>query len=521
MGDPLSAAAAALSLPGIFISCVQCFELIQCGKNYERDLLILTTKFSNQQLRFSKWGEACGFGTGLSYDDRLDDPSLRPNILKTLRSLQLILDDGVVLIQKYNAQSRHSTSSPKVHAPSGRWTWTLLKERIRKSPSETQGRSVARWALSDKKALDELVRHLHDLIGDLETMTAGLHIPERQRILVQYEIESISDSSVLEIMEESRIDSIDLVSNAASSHLSSIRSFRSHPPRSTASLPSTERTAHSYQTAAEYLSPLCPSVENSNSPPLPRIATFGVSSYAPAAGTDQNKRIMNDLLERTHSGGSLSPIRPIGTSCVGQLLQSFRFDAVNERLGDRLRALELPSISGNSLKRVRKELSDPRNFNPGFPHQWVTYHPITDHLNLMLGSLEGTPSTPYTGGLFHFIIYVTPGYPFQPPKCLAVTKIYHPNINSAGEICVDLLKDQWAPFCPFTGLLISIASILDDPGLDDPLVPEVAETYVRDRSTYDENARLYTQRYASPDYLFTDAGLERFFQVCLKATRNE
>jgi hypothetical protein len=68
MGHPLSAAVAALSLPGIFISCFQCFELSQCDRNYERDLPILTTKFSNQQLKFSKRGEACGFGTDLGYD---------------------------------------------------------------------------------------------------------------------------------------------------------------------------------------------------------------------------------------------------------------------------------------------------------------------------------------------------------------------------------------------------------------------------------------------------------------------
>ena len=60
-----------------------------------------------------------------------------------------------------------------------------------------------------------------------------------------------------------------------------------------------------------------------------------------------------------------------------------------------------------------------------------------------LKGLQG--DSPYSGGVFFLAIHFPTDYPFKPPKVNFTTRIYHPNINSNGSICLDILRDQWSP----------------------------------------------------------------------------
>jgi ubiquitin-conjugating enzyme E2 D/E len=57
----------------------------------------------------------------------------------------------------------------------------------------------------------------------------------------------------------------------------------------------------------------------------------------------------------------------------------------------------------------------------------------------------GPSDSPYSGGVFFLAIHFPTDYPFKAPKVNFTTRIYHPNINSNGSICLDILRDQWSP----------------------------------------------------------------------------
>ena len=112
-------------------------------------------------------------------------------------------------------------------------------------------------------------------------------------------------------------------------------------------------------------------------------------------------------------------------------------------------------------------------------------------------TIMGPEGTPYRGGIFKLSIDFPTNYPFKPPKIRFVTRIYHPNINSSGGICLDILKDQWSPALTIDKVLLSICSLLTNPNPDDPLVIDIADQYKNNRVAYDMTARDWTQYYAT------------------------
>jgi len=108
----------------------------------------------------------------------------------------------------------------------------------------------------------------------------------------------------------------------------------------------------------------------------------------------------------------------------------------------------------------------------------------------------GPGDSPFQGGVFKLTIRFPSDYPFKPPIITFNTRIYHPNINAAGGICLDILKGQWSPALTISKVLLSILSLLTDANPNDPLVPEIANLYKSDKAAYEEKAKQWTQAYA-------------------------
>ena len=148
------------------------------------------------------------------------------------------------------------------------------------------------------------------------------------------------------------------------------------------------------------------------------------------------------------------------------------------------------------IQRIQKEFTELVKS----PLKYATAGPDSEgDLTRWSATIVGPENTPYHGGIFILQIYFPKEYPYKPPKVKFVTKVYHCNVSSSGSICLDILKSQWSPVLTISKVLLSILSLLDDPEPSDPLVPEIAELYMKDRGAHDIRARQWTETYAMGD----------------------
>ncbi|CAE5967130.1 unnamed protein product [Arabidopsis arenosa] len=147
------------------------------------------------------------------------------------------------------------------------------------------------------------------------------------------------------------------------------------------------------------------------------------------------------------------------------------------------------SASGKRIQREMAELNvdPPPDCSAG---------PKGDNLYHWIATIIGPSGTPYEGGIFFLDIIFPSDYPFKPPKLVFKTRIYHCNVDTAGDLSVDILRDSWSPALTITKVLQAIRSIFLKPEPYSPALPMIARLYLTDRDKHDEVAKEWTLRFA-------------------------
>nr|CAD7399980.1 unnamed protein product [Timema poppensis] len=126
------------------------------------------------------------------------------------------------------------------------------------------------------------------------------------------------------------------------------------------------------------------------------------------------------------------------------------------------------------------ELNLPKTCNTEFPDP-------DDLLNfkLVICPDEGF----YRGGRFIFSFKVGPNYPHEPPKVKCETAVYHPNIDLEGNVCLNILREDWKPVLTINSIVYGLQYLFLEPNPEDPLNKDAAEVLQNNRRLFEQNVQ--------------------------------
>ncbi|GAB6033171.1 Nedd8-conjugating enzyme UbcE2M [Chamberlinius hualienensis] len=133
--------------------------------------------------------------------------------------------------------------------------------------------------------------------------------------------------------------------------------------------------------------------------------------------------------------------------------------------------------------RIQKDITElnlPKTCATDFPDQ-------DDLLNfkLIISPDEGF----YRGGRFAFSFKVGPNYPHEPPKVKCETQVYHPNIDLEGNVCLNILREDWKPVLTINSIVYGLQYLFLEPNPEDPLNKEAADVLQNNRRLFEQNVQ--------------------------------
>ncbi|KAF3525580.1 hypothetical protein F2Q69_00050030 [Brassica cretica] len=174
-----------------------------------------------------------------------------------------------------------------------------------------------------------------------------------------------------------------------------------------------------------------------------------------------------------------APVMMIRDPAVMTLAPAMAIRALRELMAN-------SSLPRRIIKETQRLLSEPA---PG-----ISASPSEDNMRYFNVMVLGPSQSPYEE---RCSVHLGSFDDFDLEQVRFLTKIYHPNIDKLGRICLDILKDKWSPALQIRTVLLSIQALLSAPNPDDPLSENIAKHWKSNEAEAMETAKEWTRLYAS------------------------
>ncbi|KAI6777807.1 uncharacterized protein J7T54_002843 [Emericellopsis cladophorae] len=206
MTDPISVVTATAGIPGIFKSCVDCFQYVRLGQRFGKDYGVCLAKLEAAHIRLTRWGEPLGL---LQDEVEVQGPFTDEGIIRAYELLALIkvtFEEAQEAAAKYADGKRKKGKDKELELLDEEQigpgkSIKLLVESL-KSVAEERQRNLSlprkiTWALYGKDSFDSLIEDIVTLTSELVDLFPSNE--QRMKELCEEEVSSLSDECILEL----------------------------------------------------------------------------------------------------------------------------------------------------------------------------------------------------------------------------------------------------------------------------------------------------------------------------------
>eukprot|EP00762_Andalucia_godoyi_P007317 ANDGO_01502.mRNA.1 Ubiquitin-conjugating enzyme E2 22 len=157
------------------------------------------------------------------------------------------------------------------------------------------------------------------------------------------------------------------------------------------------------------------------------------------------------------------------------------------------------------VKRLLRETTDILKTPP----EGIAIHASEDDFSTLSATIDGPTGTPYEGGKFVMRLTFDGDFPNVPPKGVFLTRIFHPNISTKGEICVSTLKKDWSADLGIRHVLMVVRCLLIEPNPESALNEEAGKLLLENYEEFAKHAKLMTLVHAASPLLAAEKAKEK------------
>ena len=209
MAEAAGLALGAVSLAGLFTTCVECLDYIDIAQNHGRDYELSMTKLLLLKAKLNTWGRSLQVTDEGQENTVLRDhwKEERENVGRCLVGIKTIFEEADKMESRYGL--RPLPADPGTMSLSQRQASNafiqidaVFRSKLVRRQEGVSIFQKTRWAIRDKKRFDLMIAELAFLIDGLADLSERLQALELQQKLLRVEVQAITDPDSIRLMEQ-------------------------------------------------------------------------------------------------------------------------------------------------------------------------------------------------------------------------------------------------------------------------------------------------------------------------------